>query len=535
MQNKIFWILILTLCVNSLLALWGNLFFLRIPLWLFAPFVISIFYSRRKLPQQLLGEIGIMNYSILAFYAALIYFVHLKFGSVIHYESVDSAGHFDMCRTFSNNFELLFYRQSDLMAYKTYPISYYVNCGLVLSLLGTGDFWSDFRVFSLFNLFVYFLMSVSIYQLIDRIKLNVYLKYLIFVLIITGFYLDLLVEGFLSQQLGLLFFIAYINVAYLSIQSYRNSWTLPCIKVILASGIFLAYHYYIAEIILLELFILYYFDRSFIKLKEISIVGIASILMVAPSLRIYFDSSKIIGTNGSIYRDLILNGLLICPAFLNFVTIADSPDKKFVKALTSSILVFSLAMLLLAVKGISSSYYFFKNYPLIYICLAMNFLVFFSTTRVLCARWKLKLLIIFILVAFYGIYPYFKNALGAGNSIVQLRTYRFFMKDPQIDKESFQLLDALGKANKEKLSTCISTSDEKFLIWSTQITGGLFFRGEYQGNDAWSGHAWKLLAVDSTCEEKYDFILSFDCSKANREILYRNSKGCLYGTQGKKT
>lgn len=526
MMNKLIFAPILFVSLNSIFALWANDFAGR---WIFCASLLISTVLALKSRHAIFDNIKTRYiYIILALYIILVNYFQSAFGGAIHYLSVDPAGHFDMCRAYSINFQLLNYQQSHLMAYTNYPISYYVNCGLLFDVFSDGSFISRYKVFVAYNSILYFLVCVLILSLLNNINSKYCLNYFVSAILIAGYFLEINLQGFLSQQVGLLLFLAYLNIVFIAMKNSQDNYFNIIIKVVLLSGIFLSYHYYIFQCVLLEIVIFYYAAGTRYELKKIIFVGIFAIALISPAFLMYLDSSKIISADGTIFRDLVSSSFILAPAFINFLTLADCIEKRFVRSLTMAVFAFSALMLIGVILGLVSPYYFFKNIPLIHICLALNFLVLFAYEAVWQNHLRIKMVLLVLFFCVYGYSPYVKNKLGGYNKSVHLSAFDFFRAKPQLDGDDYDLLNALRIFNRNKDSTCIASSDPVYLIWSTQITDGIFFRGDFRGNDAWSDLAWRRLGDDPSCSGDYKFIASYGCPDSNSPtMLYRNVKGCL--------
>jgi hypothetical protein len=482
---------------------------------LYASLIVSYIFF----PKLNASSLSFTENFLLFFYVLLIFYLHKSFGGDIHFGSVDPAGHFDMCRTYANNEVVLLYKQSRIMAYKEYPISYYANCGLILWFFGFESFQHAYLMFAAFNVFLIFILFNVVSSYLKNFGTGLFFYYVAF-LLITGFLLDLYFEGFYSQILGLLLMFAYLS---LSINNSRTGDFF--VRTLLLAGIFLSYHYYLMQLLLFELSMLIVNRKNKDQMFLLFFSGFCAFLLVLPSLIPFLRASKVIAQNGSIYKDLILNFTLVFPGFLFLWNKSKIEIDTLARSFLIAALCFSGVLLVLVSYGICSPYYFYKNYPLLWIALAAGFLRWVNI-GLFEPRWVAVSL---VGIVCYGFNPYFKKILDADNNFVQVSNFHFIKSKPQLSAGEIDLLNNFARLNPDKKSSCLVGKDDKMLIWFTEITNGIFFRGEYDGNDAWSKFAWTQLQVDHECNlpNAYTYIVDFTCQKGYNVII-KNANGCVY-------
>jgi hypothetical protein len=508
---------------TALYSVWGKLALLILPLFIF----ILTFISRFK------RDDSAYDFILIGLGVFFVYYLQFGYGVGIHYGSVDAAGHFDMCRTYSENGVLLTEIQSRFMSYKDYPILYYVNCGLFVRFVSIffDGFKSEYFAFVVFNFMLLFYLVLATYQVIKIFSSGLAKFYVFSFLLfyVLGFPAKLMIDGFYSQLCGLIFFTLYIYIALTANLPRLTVLTFKSITLIL---VLLAYHYYIFELLLFELLLFCFAGRQHSGRYALQLIGLLvfTVSLFSPIIPSYFRSSALVSTDGGIYKDLVGNFLLIFPAFFNLFLASANVASLRLKLLTLAVFSFSFVNFIAVSLNYSSPYYFYKNYPVLYLILVMNFFSWFQFQgRVFVKNWVLKAASLCALIFLYTSSSYVARLLGAHNNLIQEGVFAFYKTPIHLNDGRIDLLLKLSSLNFSHQSTCIATKDPVVLIWSNEITRGIFFRGVYNNNNAWSSPiAWTNVDFDASCDYNYNYYLRFTCVGDWSNYLFANSDGCLH-------
>jgi hypothetical protein len=482
----------------------------------------------------------------------IVFYFHNKFGTEISFISPDPSGHFDMAWTFSKNRLLLIDKQSLLRDYDTYPILYYVNSGLFLTLFDNLGIVKMIEVFNWFNWIIYILIGLEIYFIVKIINYKyVAVSAIVLLLIILCYPANILLTGFCSQMFAVLFFLGIVISVLVESQSDLKDSVFNIhtfLQNAFLIGLFLSYHYYVPEIIL-SLFFLNIIKSNKPAIIQRIIFSILTLLkkyfiallVILPLIKYYIGSSSIISADGPITRDIYASFILFIPGLIQLGYIRKDDKYNFISILLFSTILFSMVLYLLCIFNIGSSYYFFKNYIMLSMLLGLNTLVFLKNEIFKADPVKITAITLIILSISLISININSTLLGTGNNFI----YYSNLQDTKTIYTHSQmiLVNDFTRLNTKKESTCIMGSniiDEHDyhskalnLIWFGELTNGIYFRGQLKDKYPWKwgNQAWNDLYIDNACKlPNYKFIIDYKCSRNDLTIVMQNKAGCIYSS-----
>jgi len=150
-------------------------------------------------------------------------------------------------------------------------------------------------------------------------------------------------------------------------------------------GLFFSYYLFVPVFYLSEgLYLLYHFFKKKINFKDTIKYGVITLIIPFVIGFSYFILAGYLSTNevkeasaiaaeGYIYRDLLSNFILIAPLFIySFIIQIKKKEKSYNVFSTIILIAFVLLLLILGMKGNTSSYYYFKLYYPMWLLFYLN-------------------------------------------------------------------------------------------------------------------------------------------------------------------
>ena len=478
----------------------------------------------------------------------LVFYFHNKFGTEISFISMDPAGHFDMAWTFSKNRLLLIDQQSLLRDYSTYPVLFYVNSGLLLTLFDSLGIIKMIEAFNWFNWFIYVLIGLEVYFIIKIIDYkHIAVSVILLLLIMLCYPANILLTGFCSQMFAVLFFLGIV-ISVLIEDQYKLKNSLYNIHTFLQNifliGLFLSYHYYIPEI-LLSLFVFNIIksnkptmvQKIFFSILTLLKKYFIALLVILPLVKYYISSSTIINADGGITKDIYASFILFIPGLIQPGFFKQNNKYNFISILLLCTVLFSTALYLLCIFKISSPYYFFKNYLMLSILLGLNTLVFFKNETLKAYPVKVSAISFVILLLSLVSLKIRSDIIETGNNFIYYKNIE--ESRTLYNNAQMILVNNLIALNTKKENTCIIESDLMTLVWFDELTNGIYFRGLRKDKDPWTwgkqgrNQGWKDLYFDKKCKlPDYKFVIDYKCTRNDLSIVMQTDGGCIYKFKG---
>ncbi len=313
-----------------------------------------------------------------------IVFMFMFSSSYIKAESPDGAAHFLSARTFALNTSLkmksIAHGQNTFDKFQFFGM---VNLGMIYKILPNLNTFDQYKIYSIFNIFMMFLSSISFYILLkDRYKSKKRYALSLFITILytLGYPLVTINYGFLYWGISSIIICSIITCCDMYTSKYSNKYLVMILLSLLTFGLFCCY-YLLVPIVYLAMFI--FIINYYIKTKEISKLDVFNFVVITLLIpfafgMIYFlmDSifsvSKIVKTTtqqGTNYKNLINNFILILPFAMHGYTISRKNKNNFIHLLSIICIIFIFNCFAFMYFNVMSSYYFYKLYSILWIVL----------------------------------------------------------------------------------------------------------------------------------------------------------------------
>ena len=383
----------------------------------------------------------------------------------------------------------------------TFLIGGYVNLGMILQtfLPIVGEF-QVYRIYIIFDIFVYLLTGVMFYYLLEKYINNHIGKQIISIILtiiyMLGYPLNSLITGFHYFSLGILEILCIIFI----LREYENNKI--TLLFLLNTGLLLTYNLFAPVMYIIELLVIIMYNKKekgkilnkksiiniIISLVIPGIIGICFFIIPRILQNIDLSSSQNLNVDGYIYINYITNIIIFIP-FALYVTYIQIKNKVYSIEMISfwSMAFFTSLFLLGNTIGKISTYYYMKNY---YVLVAFVLLVFFQAICYLIDKSKLIRMFVYIFIGAYIIliiynlvfinisaYNFIENP---DKSIIDIyNSNKAIMKYIQVlfPKERLEALEYIDKNN------CID--NQNILLISNHIDEHLlqlFFNYQNRGN-----------------------------------------------------
>lgn len=343
----------------------------------------------------------IILFVFIVIFTALICFINFDFSFNIAYETTDPNVHYFSAYSFYMDDNLLSKADVNYPIYGTFdslmPISY-VNIGMLFKTFAPFIGESNlYKIFILYDSFLYILAVLVFYSSIISIFKNkkfVFSGLLIIFFFSIGYPLSNLEFGF--RYLGdTVVVINALIILFSEFKEYFNQYSftekvkLSSIIALCSLGVFFGYYLFVPFVyssIFVYLFIFYkgkilkkeYLLINFLILLLPLFIGIcyfftplfkANAVLLQPKgeAQSIFDSLKL---EGYIYRDLYSNLIIFIPFVFSFVYYKiKNRDISFTFVLLIILILFILLLFIMGMFNMASSYYYFKNYFVLWVIL----------------------------------------------------------------------------------------------------------------------------------------------------------------------
>ena len=383
----------------------------------------------------------------------------------------------------------------------TFLIGGYVNLGMILQtfLPIVGEF-QVYRIYIIFDIFVYLLTGVMFYYLLEK-YINNHIGKQIIAIILTiiymlGYPLNSLITGFHYFSLGILEILCIIFI----LREYENNKI--TLLFLLNTGLLLTYNLFAPVMYIIELLVIIMYNKKekgkilnkksiiniIISLVIPGIIGICFFIIPRILQNIDLSSSQNLNVDGYIYINYITNIIIFIP-FALYVTYIQIKNKVYSIEMISfwSMAFFTSLFLLGNTIGKISTYYYMKNY---YVLIPFILLLFFQAICYLIDKGKIRKIFVYIFIGTYSVYIIYNLVfinISAYNfienpdkSIVDIyNSNKAIMKYMQVlfPKERLEALEYIDK------NKCID--NQNILLISNHIDEHLlqlFFNYQNRGN-----------------------------------------------------
>ena len=550
-------VLTLILAYNTFTCYMLNL--INIPITLTNLSIINVIFSicilikiikNKEIQKYTMSKTNILI--VILFIVITTVIIHINFEDLtrIRYVSMDAREHYKAAREFSENTSLSNKAKKNNTVGETFMPMGYVNAGILFKVVepyvGTVMLY---RVFILFEAFVYLLTGIMFYMLIQKYvnKMNNKIIAIIFSIIyVLGYPLNAWISGFHYLIIGILF---VESIMYIVSRTGKLELSHELIIMFLLNfGLILSYSLFCPFVYLAEfIYFVYKYmkDKDKIKLFLIildtlmlpGMIGVA--YLIVPSLGYVGDS---IALEGWLYKNLWSNFIWFMP-FAIYAIYKSIKNKEFTfdNILLTLLVIYMLVLFIGTKLGKCSEYYFYKNYFVLWIMLIyFNIKGMLEFLKEKNGKYIVNAYTIIYLIIF-GVSIYYLNTYvrqEANDSLkttMEIFTFNNTMIHAKnaafVTNEELQLFAETEKIIEEKWR-----EEEKILFvtdgtqerWIQSLTGFrniLFEDKEY--------------AIKNLKEENYEYIITFEnrnnykklkeyINETNMKIVYENEIGKIY-------
>lgn len=389
-QNLVFWAIlsiVLYFIYNTFIAYFLSI--VKIPCNLISFTIINtiiIFllgfniFVKKRTQKYYIKAIDIISILIILISVLVVSYKEFGFPLRIKYNTTDPAVHYMAAKEFYENSTLLAnVEKHTLYDFETFMPASYVNTGMLFKAFdGIVDKLDFYKIYILFDIFCLFLVGATFYLLIInkmRKKLFCIIAIALALVYTLGYPLSIVIYGFAYLSMGILIVNAIIAACKLFKENEVDIRICKAILAMLAFGLFFSYYLFVPVIYssIAIYFILLYKKGKYIISKE-AVITIVQTLVIPFILGfIYFLLPSLLGkgenygeaitAEGAIYRNLYGNFIIFIPFVLHyFITCIKNKKIKLENIILIILLVFMLGLFILGMKDKVSSYYFYKNY-----------------------------------------------------------------------------------------------------------------------------------------------------------------------------
>ncbi len=320
----------------------------------------------------------------------VIFYYRFKCGTVIAFETTDPVVHYDMFKTFYSSKQLLLSEPSKIYPWMSdYPSLFYVNIGVFYYIF---SFMPDWQFYIIFNLFLFLLASYKFYHLLlasikESMSKNI-IAIIIALYFSCSYLLNLVLFGFSSQLIALVVILEFLFVCSRLYSNQTSNFKLQIIHKVelnlLLVGTLVGYYYYFPEL-LVGLFLFILVSE---KIKDAIVDLLSSLIVPILVFVVLFiiykahpkgGESFLLKSEGYIFKSFYCGLLIFIPMFIvNIYQSIKLKKAKFEDIILVVSLLFSVCLFMLCLIGKASSYYFYKNYLVLYVLILFsgyNFIV----------------------------------------------------------------------------------------------------------------------------------------------------------------
>ena len=341
-------------------------------------------FVKKRTQKYYIKAIDIIAVVILLVITIAIGYKQYGFPLNIKYTTTDPAVHYMAAKKFYENSTLLSNVEKDtLYDFKTFMPASYVNTGLLFKAFdGFINYLDFYKIYIIFDLICLFMMAATFYIMVISFmkRKSFYIFGLVGAIIYAlGYPVDVLTYGFAYLGMGVLIINAMIAVCKMFEEKEVNIHICKVILAMLAFGLFFSYYLFM-PVIYLSIgiyFIFLYKKGKYIISKEAVITIIQTLVIPCILGCIYFILPSLLGngenyenaiaSEGAIYRNLYGNFIFFIPFVLHYlITCIKNKKITLENAILIILLIFMLALFILGMKDKVSSYYFYKNYYILW-------------------------------------------------------------------------------------------------------------------------------------------------------------------------
>lgn len=315
----------------------------------------------------------ILTISIIAMYANFGLELNIK------YIMTDASVHFSAARELYE-YDVLVNRLDNEVITGPFLIGAYTNTGILFKIFEPviGEV-NLYKVFILFDIFIFFLLGLCIYCAIEKLVNSTWkliLSMIAIIFFMFGYPFNSLIFGFVYLQLGVLIIATIINVFGFYNENFDKKILFGILS-ILNLGVFFTYCIFVPVVFLVE--IIYLIKKSYdINKKIFSIKNliICFILFVIPFLCwIYYNalpyltnaqaegSDMFLNIEGYIYRNCWSNFILILP--IAIMCIKNKNDDIFIWKTFLIVLIIFMILFFILIKSLNFSFYYYYKFNFI--------------------------------------------------------------------------------------------------------------------------------------------------------------------------
>lgn len=359
-------------------------------------FLYQIFY-KKEYQLYMYNKLEIFGLVIIVVSCILVSIWYFGWPLQIKYQTTDPNVHYFASNIFSRSDSLLYNVNENLSLYegqKNMMNLFYCNAGLLMKSFSSfyGEV-ENFIIFIIYNIFSFTLTTSILYASVLKFcRSKIFLIITVIISLFYGFGYPLNEMMFGFGYLGNT--VIVISLLFILMREFPN-WINSSTKSIKIMNMFILFlsvfsvfygYYLFVPFVYGALFIyfcIYFYQEKRLFTKSFWLTGLLVLGMPTlcgfisyflPSFISLFSSSStgtggklaqvgILGMEGYIYRDLYSNFLFFVPTLLYFLFYNISKKiNDFEWLFTILLVLYILLMFILGMKGIASSYYYFKNY-----------------------------------------------------------------------------------------------------------------------------------------------------------------------------
>jgi len=343
---------------------------------LFFALTLLYFIHKKKLKQEVFFDKSrLLIYIIFFIIIVFIMFYTFGFDLNIAFYSPDAAAHFLSSRYFSLSQELN--AEINLINSQAYgdgfQFFFYTNLGTIFKCLPNLSTIGQYKLFTIYNFFIFYMLAISFFEIIMikvKNKKDKILAIIITIFYFLGYPLNVTLYGFSYWNTGILIcqFIIYILLISKNIDK-------KIINYILSLSLFSLFCSYYLFVPIMYFCVFVYFIKEEHKDKNFNFKNFiirCFISLVIPFILgfSYFVLENLLsdaggyvsgmGTEGTIFVDIISNYLLLIPVALYAIVEKKGEKKDFLNNIFLYNIIYVIILFVFSLLNVLSAYYFSK-------------------------------------------------------------------------------------------------------------------------------------------------------------------------------
>lgn len=555
-------IVTLFLAYNTFICYMLNL--VNIPITLLSLSIINILISivlfvkivkDKKVQKYKINKANILV--VLLFIIVTTLIVHINFANLtkIRYVSMDAREHYKAAREFSENTSLSNKATENNTVGESFMPMGYVNAGIFFKILNPYiETINLYKVYILFEAFIYLLTGIVFYILIEKYckKVNSKIIAIIFSIIyILGYPLNAWISGFHYLIIGILHIQTIIFIISQKDKIYLGNRLI--ITFLLNFGLILSYALFCPFVYLAE-FIYYIYECKISKDKLKLFLLVISTLILPGIIGIQYliipvlgKVSDCIALEGWVYKNLWSNLILFIP-FSIYTILKSIKNKEFTFDNLMFILLLAYMLVLFIGTKIEkcSEYYFYKNYFILWLMLSyLNIKGMLQYIELKRGEYLVNICTILYLIIF-GISIYFTKTYimekpnDKLNNTMEIFTFNktmMYAKNSEfITNEELQLYrnaeNIIENDWKKYSNEILFVTDPTQERWIQSLTGYkniLFDNKEYAINNLKeNNYKYIIISRNRNTYQKMEKYIN----KENLQLIYETKDGEIYINKG---